>query len=87
MLAADGAETDGALASELAAEIYGLDVLARDIEDHGHNTTRFVVMSRNAQYPAGRRRSDQDDLRLPRPQHSRRALQGDGRASRRMAST
>jgi prephenate dehydratase len=35
----------GVLASELAAEIYGLDVLARDIEDHGHNTTRFLVMS------------------------------------------
>ena len=50
-LAADGRETDGALASELAAEIYGLDVLARDIEDHGHNTTRFVVMSRGAQHP------------------------------------
>ena len=25
--------------------IYGLEVLARDIEDHGHNTTRFLVMS------------------------------------------
>jgi len=36
----------GVLASELAAEIYGLDVLARDIEDHGHNTTRFVIMGR-----------------------------------------
>jgi len=35
----------GALASELAGEIYGLDVLARQIEDHGHNTTRFLVMS------------------------------------------
>jgi prephenate dehydratase len=35
----------GVLASELAAEIYGLDVLARDIEDHGHNTTRFLVMA------------------------------------------
>ena len=36
----------GVLASDLAAEIYGLDVLARGIEDHGHNTTRFLVMSR-----------------------------------------
>jgi prephenate dehydratase len=37
---------EGVLASELAGEIYGLDVLARDIEDHGHNTTRFVIMGR-----------------------------------------
>jgi len=36
----------GVLASELAAQIYGLDVLARDIEDHGHNTTRFLLMGR-----------------------------------------
>ena len=36
----------GVLASELAAQINGLDVLAKDIEDHGHNTTRFVIMSR-----------------------------------------
>ncbi len=36
-----------ALASELAAEIYGLDVLARHIEDHANNTTRFLVMSRD----------------------------------------
>jgi prephenate dehydratase len=35
----------GVLASELAAEIYGLQVLARNIEDHGHNTTRFLVMA------------------------------------------
>ncbi len=35
-----------ALASELAGEIYGLDVLARHIEDEGNNTTRFLVMSR-----------------------------------------
>lgn len=32
-----------AMGSELAAEIYGLDVLARGIEDHDHNTTRFLV--------------------------------------------
>lgn len=35
-----------ALASELAGEIYGLDVLAREIEDQKNNTTRFLVMSR-----------------------------------------
>lgn len=36
----------GALASELAGEIYGLNVLARQIEDQSNNTTRFLVMSR-----------------------------------------
>ncbi|PSL22261.1 prephenate dehydratase [Shimia abyssi] len=36
----------GALASELAGEIYGLDVVARHIEDQSNNTTRFLVMSR-----------------------------------------
>ncbi len=38
----------GALASEIAAEIHGLEVLARDVEDHGHNTTRFLVMAPEA---------------------------------------
>ena len=38
----------GVLASELAADIHGLEVLASDIEDHGHNTTRFVIMGREA---------------------------------------
>jgi prephenate dehydratase len=42
-----------ALASELAAEIYGLDVLARHIEDEKHNTTRFLVMSRDARPTGG----------------------------------
>jgi len=35
-----------ALASELAGDIYGLDILARHIEDHDKNTTRFLLMSR-----------------------------------------
>ena len=41
-----GDKTQAALASELAAEVYGLDVLARHIEDEDHNTTRFLVMSK-----------------------------------------
>ncbi len=39
-----------ALASELAGEIYGLDTLARHIEDEGTNTTRFLVMGRDSDY-------------------------------------
>ena len=38
--------TRGALAPKLAAEIYGLDVLAERVEDEDHNTTRFVILSR-----------------------------------------
>jgi prephenate dehydratase len=42
-----GDKSKAALASELAGEIYGLDVLARHIEDHDTNTTRFLIMSRD----------------------------------------
>ncbi len=38
----------GALASELAADIYGLEILARHVEDNSHNTTRFLVCSPEA---------------------------------------
>ena len=41
-----GDKTQAALASELAADVYGLDILARHIEDEDHNTTRFLVMSK-----------------------------------------
>jgi prephenate dehydratase len=37
---------EAALASELAGEIYGLNVLARHIEDEQNNTTRFLIMAR-----------------------------------------
>jgi len=41
----------GAIAPALAAEIYGLKILARDIEDEHHNTTRFLVMTAEATPP------------------------------------
>ncbi len=41
-----GDKTRAALASELAAAIYGLDVVAARIEDQANNTTRFLVMAR-----------------------------------------
>ncbi len=37
--------TRAAIASQLAADIYGLDAIARNIEDEAHNTTRFVILS------------------------------------------
>ena len=46
-VAALGDPAEAALASELAGEIYGLDVLATQIEDQSNNTTRFLVMSRD----------------------------------------
>ena len=42
---------DAAIASELAAEIYGLEILKRNVEDSHDNTTRFYVMSRERRDP------------------------------------
>ena len=47
LVAETGDPALAALASELAGEIYGLDVLARQIEDQSNNTTRFLIMSRD----------------------------------------
>lgn len=41
-----GDSSRASLAPLLAAEIYGLDALARFVEDEAHNTTRFVILSR-----------------------------------------
>ena len=41
----------GSLAPRLAAAIYGLDILAEDVEDEPNNTTRFVVLSREPDLP------------------------------------
>lgn len=46
--------TQGAIAPPLAASIYGLQILAEDVEDEEHNTTRFVVLSPDfVEAPAG----------------------------------
>ena len=42
--------TRAAIASKLAAQIYGLHILAEDIEDESHSTTRFVVLSREKKW-------------------------------------
>jgi prephenate dehydratase len=46
--------TQAASAPPLAADIYGLEILASDVEDEDHNTTRFVILSRDfVQAPQG----------------------------------
>ena len=50
-----GDPAQAAIAPPLAAEIYGLEVLAEDVEDEDHNTTRFVALSRQlVEAPPGR---------------------------------
>jgi len=52
MIAKQGEPTHAAIASELAGQIYGLDSLRANIEDAEHNTTRFLIMTREADFPA-----------------------------------
>ena len=40
-----GDKTQAAIGSELAANIYGLEILQKDVQDASHNTTRFLVFS------------------------------------------
>jgi prephenate dehydratase len=50
-IAERGDKSVGAIASRFAAEVYGLDILAENIEDAAHNTTRFLVISKTAGTP------------------------------------
>ncbi len=44
MVAGWNSVEEAAIASSLAAELYGLDILRANVEDAAHNTTRFYVM-------------------------------------------
>jgi prephenate dehydratase len=45
-----GDPTRASLAPRLAADVYGLKVLAEDVEDEAHNTTRFVILSKTERW-------------------------------------
>jgi len=48
-------ETDSlAIAGDAAAEIYGLQILVRNIEDEPDNTTRFLIIGKRATPPSGK---------------------------------
>ncbi|HEX4637233.1 MAG TPA: prephenate dehydratase [Rhizomicrobium sp.] len=49
-----GDKSAGAIASNLAAEFYGLKILKADIEDEHHNATRFLIMSREDERASNR---------------------------------
>ena len=50
-IAAAGDRAVGAIASRLAAETYGLDILEENAEDMDHNTTRMLIMAREQVLP------------------------------------
>ena len=62
----------GALASDLAAELYGLTVLESDVQDLSGNTTRFLVVGHDVNKPSG---SDKTSL-LFAVQHQAGTLYG-----------
>ncbi len=44
-------KTQAAISSELAADIYGLEILKKDVQDANHNTTRFLIFTRDNHIP------------------------------------
>ena len=44
-------KTDSAIASELAAKIYGLEILKPNVEDESGNVTRFFIMGKDSKHP------------------------------------
>jgi prephenate dehydratase len=49
-----GDPTRASLAPRLAADIYGLKILAENVEDEAHNTTRFIILSNERRWAAPR---------------------------------
>lgn len=50
-VASHGDPSIGAVASKLAGELYGLEIVEEGVEDEAHNTTRFVVLAREPVEP------------------------------------
>jgi len=44
-------KTDSAIASELAAKIYGLEIIKSKVEDEPGNVTRFFIMGKDSKHP------------------------------------
>lgn len=49
-VAQDQDKTQAAIASPYAAEVYGLEILARDIYDNLNNSTRFIIVAKDKVY-------------------------------------
>ncbi len=57
-LAASGSNGEvAAICNSLAAELYGLDILEEDLEDHPGNVTRFVLLGKQSMPPSGHDKS------------------------------
>lgn len=61
-----------AIAGETAAEIYGLKIIAHNIEDNPNNTTRFLIIGKHAPSPSGR---DKTSLLITTPHEPGSLLQ------------
>ena len=53
MIKEQGLKDSAAIAGARAAEIYGMKIIAREIEDNPHNFTRFFVLSKEDSPPTG----------------------------------
>lgn len=50
-VATTGDPSKCAISSELAANIYGLDIIEADVQDADHNTTRFLILAKDTGLP------------------------------------